>query len=77
MSDTVNLYAAKTRLSELVDRAAAGEEIVIAKAGKPKARLVPCRVGGKRRGGRNVLGVEYIGEDFDGPPPPEIQRHFE
>ena len=43
MPDTVNLYAAKTHLSELVDRAAAGEEIVIAKAGKPKAKLVPYR----------------------------------
>ena len=41
MADTVNLYDAKTNLSKLVDRAAAGEEIVIAKAGKPKAKLVP------------------------------------
>jgi prevent-host-death family protein len=40
MSETVNLYEAKTNLSKLVDRAAAGEEIVIAKAGKPKAKLV-------------------------------------
>jgi prevent-host-death family protein len=41
MADTVNIYDAKTNLSKLVDRAAAGEEIVIAKAGKPKAKLVP------------------------------------
>jgi antitoxin (DNA-binding transcriptional repressor) of toxin-antitoxin stability system len=40
MADTVNLYDAKTHLSQLVERAAAGEEIVIAKAGKPKAKLV-------------------------------------
>jgi prevent-host-death family protein len=46
-ADTVNLYEAKTNLSELVDRAAAGEEIVIAKAGKPKAKLVPYRIGKK------------------------------
>ena len=38
---TVNIHHAKTQLSRLVDRAAAGEEIVIAKAGRPKARLVP------------------------------------
>ena len=38
---TLNLYAAKIQLSKLVDRAAAGEEIVIAKAGKPMAKLVP------------------------------------
>jgi prevent-host-death family protein len=48
MTDTVNIYDAKTNLSKLVDRAAAGEEIIIAKAGKPKAKLVPYqrRVGG-------------------------------
>jgi prevent-host-death family protein len=39
--DTVNLYEAKTNLSALVERAARGEEIVIAKAGRPLARLVP------------------------------------
>ena len=37
----VNLYEAKTQLSRLVERAAAGEEIIIAKAGRPLARLVP------------------------------------
>ena len=42
MTETINLYKAKTNLSKLVDRAAAGEEIIIAKAGKPKAKLVPC-----------------------------------
>jgi prevent-host-death family protein len=38
--DTINLYEAKTKLSGLVERAAAGEEIIIAKAGRPLARLV-------------------------------------
>jgi prevent-host-death family protein len=79
MADTVNLYAAKTHLSELVERAAAGEEIVIAKAGKPKAKLVPYRPLRKKRriGGRNLLGITYIAEDFDAPLPPEIQKYFE
>lgn len=47
----VNLYEAKTQLSALVDRAAAGEEIVIAKNGKACARLIPLAVEpvGKRR----------------------------
>jgi len=40
MSETVNVYEAKTHLSQLLDRAAAGEEIVIARAGRPVARLV-------------------------------------
>ena len=77
MADIVNLYDAKTNLSKLVDRAAAGEEIVIAKAGKPKAKLVPYRTGKKRRFGRNLLGITYIAEDFDGPLPPKLQKYFE
>jgi prevent-host-death family protein len=77
MADIVNLYDAKTNLSKLVDRAAAGEEIVIAKAGKPKAKLVPYRAGKKRRFGQNLLGITYIADDFDGPLPPELQKYFE
>jgi prevent-host-death family protein len=78
MTDTINLYDAKTNLSKLVDRAAAGEEIIIAKAGKPKAKLVPYRpFRKKRRFGQNLLGITYIAEDFDGPLPPELQKYFE
>jgi prevent-host-death family protein len=78
VTDTVNLYDAKTHLSKLVERAAAGEEIVIAKAGKPKAMLVPYRPPRKkRRLGQNLLGITYIAEDFDDPLPPELQKYFE
>jgi prevent-host-death family protein len=78
MTDTVNLYDAKTNLSKLVDRAAAGEEIIIAKAGKPKAKLVPYQPPrNKRRFGQNLLGITYIADDFDGPLPPELQKYFE
>lgn len=41
MPDVVSIHAARTQLSRLVDRAYAGEEIILAKAGKPHARLVP------------------------------------
>jgi prevent-host-death family protein len=41
MTETINVHAAKTRLSSLLERVARGEEIIIAKAGKPVARLVP------------------------------------
>jgi prevent-host-death family protein len=41
MTEVVNVHAAKTRLSSLLDRVARGEEIIIAKAGKPVARLAP------------------------------------
>jgi prevent-host-death family protein len=79
MSETINLYDAKTNLSKLVDRAAAGEEIVIAKAGKPKAKLVPLDAPRKERriGGQNLLGVTYMADDWDGPLPPEIQKYFD
>ncbi len=78
MTDTVNLYNAKTNLSKLVERAASGEEIVIAKAGKPKAKLVPYEAPRKKRVfGQNLLGITYIADDFDGPLPPEIQKYFD
>jgi prevent-host-death family protein len=67
MGKPINLYEAKSHLSELVDRAAAGEEIVIAKSGRPMARLMPVTKGGKRRSkafGKNLMGVTYIAPDF-------------
>jgi len=69
MPDTVNLYNAKTHLSRLVERAGAGEEIVIAKAGKPKAKLVPYDEPAKKRriGGQNLLGITYMAPDWDAP----------
>ena len=77
MSKTVNLYEAKTHLSQLVERAAQGEEIVIAKAGKPKAKLVPIIETETPREPANLLGVTFIADDFDEPLPPEIQSLFE
>ena len=57
MTGMVNIYDAKTNLSKRVDRAAAGEEIIIANAGKPKAKLVPYRTGKMRRRGQNLLKI--------------------
>lgn len=72
-----NLYEAKTNLSKLVDRAAAGEEIVIAKNGVPKARLVglPRQDPKKRFGGWE--GKVWIAKDFDAPLPGELLDAFE
>jgi prevent-host-death family protein len=62
----------------MVDRAAAGEEIIIAKAGKPKAKLVPYQSARKkRRLEQNLLGITYIADDFGGPLPCELQKYFE
>ena len=74
---TVNLYEAKTHLSELVDRAADGEEIVIAKAGTPMARLVPLPPEPPERVPGLLKGQIWIADDFDDPLPPEIQQHFD
>ncbi len=63
----VSLYDAKTKLSSLVDRAAAGEEIVITKNGRPQAKLVAIPFQGKTRSPANALGLTYISDDFDAP----------
>lgn len=76
LKKVVNLYEAKTRLSELVDRAAAGEDIVIAKAGRPRAKLVrlPDRQKPRKPGGWK--GKVRIAPDFDAPLPPEVLEKF-
>jgi prevent-host-death family protein len=51
MAELVNIYEAKTKLSRLVDRATAGEEILIGRAGKPLVRLVPVEELGPRKPG--------------------------
>lgn len=76
----VNLYEAKTHLSSLVDRAAKGEEFVIAKAGKPKARLSAVSVEDGAAEplpwGQNLLGITYIADDFDAPLPEDVLQDF-
>ena len=76
MSEPINIYEAKTHLSKLVDRAAAGESIIIAKAGRPVARLVPLQAPVPRVPG-NLKGRIWIAPDFDAPLPDDIQRYFE
>lgn len=63
----VNLYEAKTHLSSLVERAAKGEEIVIAKAGKPMARLAQIvpELKRKRLWGQNLLGITHMAPDWE------------
>ena len=71
----LNLYEAKTQLSSLVDEAAAGKEIVIAKNGKPMAKLVAFRERAKRKPGQ-LKGKIWIADDFDAPLPDEILKLF-
>ncbi len=74
-----NIYEAKSSFSNLVERAAAGEEIIIAKAGKPLVKMVPVgdeKAPKKRLLGQNVLGITYIADDFDAPLPDDILEAF-
>ena len=72
MAKHINIYEAKTRLSELVDRAESGEEIVIAKAGRPVARLVPLRHVREERAPGRWRGRIRIADDFDAPLSPDV-----
>jgi prevent-host-death family protein len=73
----VNIYAAKTHLSRLIDQANAGEEVVITRHGRPVARLVPAeQVQTKRRLG-TLKGKVWVAEDFDAPLPDDLLDLFE
>jgi prevent-host-death family protein len=73
---SVNIHEAKTHLSRLVEQAAAGEEIVIAKAGKPMAKLVPLDQPEPRIQFGLLQGQGSVPDDFDAPLPDEILDAF-
>jgi prevent-host-death family protein len=75
MSKIVNVHAAKTHLSELLDEVSLGEEIIIARAGVPVARLVALESAEQRRPGA-WHGKVRIGPDFDLPLPADIAAKF-
>jgi prevent-host-death family protein len=74
---TVNVHAAKSQLSRLLDAAVAGEEVIIAKAGKPVARLVPIKPMQEQRKLGILAGKLHVPDDFDGPLPDDIIADFE
>lgn len=74
---TVNIHDAKTQFSKLIEAVAHGEEIVIAKAGKPAAMLVPMPVQKLLRKPGAMKGKIKIATDFDSPLPDDLQAAFE
>lgn len=77
MVEVINMHEAKTHLSRLAERASNGEEIVIARSGRPLAKLVPI---GDQRKPRTLglwSGKVWVGADFDDPLPREVQQQFE
>ena len=74
--DPVNIYEAKTRLSQLVDRAAAGEDVVIGRNGRPLVRLTRLEAAPHVRFG--VLAGRFeVPDDFDAPLPDDVLATFE
>jgi len=77
MALQVNIHEAKTNLSKLLARVSAGEEVIISKAGKPIARLVPIGEWPARRVPGSAKGKVIISPDFDMPLPESILKAFE
>ena len=74
---TVNIHQAKTQLSRLIERVNAGEEIVIAKAGRPVARLVPAAASTAPRMPGLMKGRIRVNKDFDAPLADDLLDAFE
>ena len=77
MTTQINIHEAKTHLSKLLLRVIAGEEIVIAKAGKPVAKIVPFEQKQTIRTPGSAKGQIWIAPDFNAPLPDEILEAFE
>lgn len=74
----VNIYEAKTHLSQLVDAVHNGETVIIAKAGTPMAKLVPLNDGPKPRVRFGLMKGEFMeAADFDDPLPDDLLAAFE
>lgn len=77
MSSVVNIHDAKTHLSRIVDEVAAGAEVIIAKAGKPMARLVPITATAKPKRLGQLKGRIKVPDDFNAPLDEETLAQFE
>ena len=75
--EKINVHDAKTHFSRLIERAEKGEEFVIARAGKPVARLGPLQKAPKKRRVGMLDGKLKIPDDFDRPLPESVLREFE
>jgi prevent-host-death family protein len=73
----VNIHEAKTHLSRLIARVIRGEEIILAKAGRPVAKIVPLTPHATRRTPGTARGKISISPDFDAPLPKDLQKQFE
>lgn len=72
----VNIHQAKTHFSKLIEKVMRGEEVVIAKGGRPVARLVPIQPAQQPRRPGSAKGRVTVAPDFDAPLPEELLRSF-
>lgn len=77
MATLVNIHEAKTHFSKLLLRVLAGEEIVIGKAGKPIAKIVPLEKKNRKRKPGSAKGKVWMAQDFNAPLPDDILDAFE
>lgn len=77
MSRSVNIYEAKTRLSQLVDEAAAGDDVIIGRGGKPVALLTALKTPKRRIQFGLLKGKVKVSPDFDAPLPDDVLAAFE
>ena len=76
MTVQVNIYEAKSNLSKLINQVIAGEEVIVAKSGKPVARIVPFEKPTQNRKAGSAKGKLIIADDFDAPLPDDILKGF-
>ncbi len=72
----INIHQAKTHLSRLLEKVSAGEEVIIAKAGKPIARLVPMQNPPRKRVLGSAKGDFTVPADFNAPLPKKLEESF-
>jgi prevent-host-death family protein len=74
---TINIYEAKTQLSKLVEQAAAGEDVIIARGGKPVARLTRLQPPRRKLRFGLLKGKVKLSADYDAPLPADVLAQFE
>lgn len=77
MSNVINIHEAKTHLSRIVDEVAGGAEVIIAKAGKPMARLTPITAPARKKKLGLLKGKVKVPDDFNAPLDADVIAHFE
>ena len=76
MAIQVNIYEAKSKLSKLINQVISGEEVIVAKSGKPVAKIVPFEKPTQNRKPGSAKGKLIISDDFDSPLPDDILKGF-